>query len=67
MRTNIDIDDALMDQTLKASPFKTRKDAVESGLRLIAAFCIESEYALLHRDRDFHAFEQVRGQRVGRH
>jgi predicted nucleic acid-binding protein len=28
---------------------------------LIAAFCIENGYALLHRDRDFHAFEQHRG------
>ena len=36
MRTNIDIDDALMDQALKAGPFKTKKDAVEAGLRLLA-------------------------------
>jgi Arc/MetJ family transcription regulator len=36
MRTNIDIDDALMDQALQAGPFKTKKDAVEAGLRLLA-------------------------------
>ena len=36
MRTNIDIDDALMQQALQAGPFKTKKDAVEAGLRLLA-------------------------------
>jgi predicted nucleic acid-binding protein len=34
---------------------------------LVAAFCIERDYALLHRDRDFDAFEQLRGLRVWRH
>ncbi|MBC7938537.1 MAG: PIN domain-containing protein [Chitinophagaceae bacterium] len=34
---------------------------------LIATFCIERGYALLHRDRDFDAFEQVRGLRSWRH
>ena len=33
---------------------------------LIATFCIERDYALLHRDRDFKAFEQ-RGLRAWRH
>ena len=36
MRTNIDIDDALMAEAMKAGPFKTKKDAVEAGLRLLA-------------------------------
>ena len=36
MRTNIEIDDALMEQALKAGPFKTKKDAVEAGLKLLA-------------------------------
>jgi antitoxin ParD1/3/4 len=36
MRTNIDIDDALMDAALQAGPFKTKKEAVEAGLRLLA-------------------------------
>lgn len=31
---------------------------------LIATFCIESGYALLHRDRDFDPFEKVLGLRV---
>ena len=34
---------------------------------LLAAFCIENDYALLHRDRDFHAFEKLRGLRTWRH
>ena len=34
---------------------------------LIAAFCIEHDQALLHRDADFTAFERVRGLRVWRH
>ena len=30
---------------------------------LVATFCIERDYALLHRDRDFAAFEDLRGLR----
>lgn len=33
---------------------------------LIAAFCIDRDYALLHRDRDFDGFERERGLRVWR-
>jgi antitoxin ParD1/3/4 len=36
MRTNIDIDDALMAQAMQAGPYKTKKDAVEAGLKLLA-------------------------------
>ncbi|MCP9290237.1 MULTISPECIES: type II toxin-antitoxin system VapB family antitoxin [Gracilimonas] len=35
MRTNIVIDDDLMDEALKVSRFKTKKDAVEEGLKLL--------------------------------
>ena len=35
MRTNIEIDDALMARALKVGGFKTRKAAVEEGLRLL--------------------------------
>lgn len=35
MRTNIDIDDDLMAQALAAGPFKTKREAVEAGLRLL--------------------------------
>ncbi len=31
---------------------------------LIATFCIDRDYALLHGDRDFDAFEKLRGLRV---
>lgn len=36
MRTNIVIDDALLEAAMKAGPFSTKKDAVEAGLRLLA-------------------------------
>lgn len=35
MRTNIVIDDDLMEEALKVSQLKTKKDAVEEGLRLL--------------------------------
>ena len=35
MRTNIVIDDSLMNQALQASGLKTKKDVVEEGLKLI--------------------------------
>ncbi len=35
MRTNIDIDDKLMADVLKATGLKTKKDAVELGLRTL--------------------------------
>ena len=34
---------------------------------LIATFCIDRGYTLLHRDRDFDAFEDLRGMRAWRH
>ena len=34
---------------------------------LLATWCIENDYALLHRDTDFDAFESLRGLRVWRH
>ena len=34
---------------------------------LLASFCIERDYALLHRDRDYLAFEQRRGLRGWAH
>ena len=36
MRTNIDIDDTLMSQAMKAGPYQTKKEAVEAGLKLLA-------------------------------
>jgi Arc/MetJ family transcription regulator len=36
MRTNIDIDDELMARAMQAGPFKTKREAVEAGLKLLA-------------------------------
>ncbi|MBC8412140.1 MAG: type II toxin-antitoxin system VapB family antitoxin [Nitrospira sp.] len=35
MRTNVVIDDKLMDIALKASGLKTKKDTIEAGLKLL--------------------------------
>jgi Arc/MetJ family transcription regulator len=35
MRTNVVLDDALMDQALKLPGIKTKKQAIEEGLRLL--------------------------------
>lgn len=35
MRTNIVIDDSLMDAALQASGYNTKKEAVEQGLKLL--------------------------------
>ena len=36
MRTNIEIDDALMAEAMEASGCKTKRETVEAGLRLLA-------------------------------
>ena len=36
MRTDIVIDEDLMAEAMKAGPYKTKKDAVEAGLKLLA-------------------------------
>ena len=47
---------------------RSRGHTVRSAVDvLVAAFCIERDYALLHDDRDFDAFELHRGLRVWRH
>ena len=47
---------------------RARGTTVSSAIDvLLAAWCIEQDYALLHRDSDFDAFEAVRGLRVWRH
>ncbi len=38
MRTNVVIDDNLMNGALKASGLKTKKDAIEAGLKLLLKF-----------------------------
>ena len=36
MRTNIDIDDQVLEAAMQSGAYKTKKEAVEAGLRLIA-------------------------------
>lgn len=36
MRTNIDIDDAIMREAMQAGGFKTKKETVEAALKLLA-------------------------------
>jgi len=38
MRTNVVIDDQLMKSALKISGLRTKKDAIEAGLRLLVKF-----------------------------
>lgn len=35
-RTNVVIDDALMHEAMEAGGFKTKREAIEAGLRLVA-------------------------------
>lgn len=47
---------------------RARGFTVRSGIDvLIASFCIERDYRLLHRDRDFTAFESFRGLSAWQH
>jgi Arc/MetJ family transcription regulator len=50
MRTNIDIDDRLMAAAMAAGDFKTKREAVEEGLRLVA------------RQADYQAIRALRGK-----
>lgn len=47
MRTNIEIDDALMDEVLRVTGLATKREAVELGLRTLLR---------LHRQKDIRAF-----------
>ena len=38
MRTNVVIDDQLMEKALELSGFNTKKDAIEAGLKLLVKF-----------------------------
>ncbi len=43
MRTNIVIDDKLMDDVLKLTAFKTKKEAVEEGLKILLRLAKQEE------------------------
>ncbi len=47
MRTNIDIDDDVLEAAMKAGPFKTKKEAVEAGLKLVARQAVYRELLAL--------------------
>jgi len=43
MRTNVVIDDQLMKDALKLSGFRTKKDTIEAGLRLLVKFSSQAK------------------------
>ena len=43
MRTNVVIDDQLMQEALELSGLRTKKDAIEAGLRLLVEFARQSK------------------------
>lgn len=43
MRTNIDLDDALIAEAMRASGAKSKKAAVEEGLRLLIRLAAQAE------------------------
>lgn len=47
MRTNIVIDDELMDGVLQATGIKTKREAVETGLRLLLRLARQEEIRAL--------------------
>ncbi|MCG8027734.1 MAG: type II toxin-antitoxin system VapB family antitoxin [Candidatus Thiodiazotropha taylori] len=48
MRTNIEIDDNLLDDVLKATGLKTKKDAVELGLKTLLRLSKQENIKKLH-------------------
>ena len=43
MRTNVVIDDELMEKALKLSGLRTKKDAIEAGLKLLVRFNLQAK------------------------
>ena len=39
MRTNVIIDDALLEQAMASGGFRTKKSAIENGLKLLVQIC----------------------------
>jgi Arc/MetJ family transcription regulator len=65
MRTNIDIDDTLMAEAVRATGAKTKKAAVEAGLRLLVRLAAQrravEDMKGLGWDGDLDASRQGRG------
>jgi len=68
MRTNIEIDDKLMAAAMAAGGFKTKREAVEEGLRMIkrrkAYEALLSAYGTLHWDDSEEGWAQWREQQA---
>jgi Arc/MetJ family transcription regulator len=64
MRTNIVLDDELVAQAMKAGPYKTRKEAVDAGLRLLARQAAYREILALRGKLRWDDAEPVAGQLV---
>jgi len=66
MRTNIVIDDKLMDAVMSTGDFKTKREAVEAGLRLIqrrkAYAAIRAARGTLHWDDSDEAWATHRAE-----
>ena len=68
MRTNIEIDDKLMQAAMAAGNFKTKREAVEEGLRMIkrrkAYDALLAARGTLHWDDSDEAWAQSRAQQA---
>ena len=53
MRTNIVIDDKLMRDTLRATGLKTKREAVELGLRTVLRLCDQEQIRRLRGKLDW--------------
>jgi len=60
MRTNIDIDDALMEKALKAGNAKTKKQVVEEALKLFVK--IEGQKSILNLKGKVKFFESPKDE-----
>ncbi len=64
MRTNIVIDDELMQKALKASGFKTKRAAVEAGLRLLVKLGRQKRIRRLRGELTWQgSLDEMRGER----
>ena len=68
MRTNIEIDDKLMEAAMSTGNFKTKREAVEEGLRMIkrgkAYDALLAARGTLHWDDSDEAWAQWRAQQA---
>lgn len=53
MRTNIDIDDQLMSKAIKAGGYRTKREAVEAGLRWVVRMRAQEELLSLRGKIDW--------------